>query len=81
MKTEYTEQNRTYITIRIHKHNNKNSLSNCHVESLNNPFLSQQSTRRHFPEDSIITFILSLSNLPLNIETSIIQPNYHPGVN
>ena len=25
MKTEYTEQNRTYITIRIHEHNNKNT--------------------------------------------------------
>jgi len=25
MKTEHTEQNRTYITIRIHKHNNKNT--------------------------------------------------------
>jgi len=25
MKTEYTEQNKTYITIRIHKHNNKHT--------------------------------------------------------
>jgi len=24
-ETEYTEQNRTYVTIRIHKHNNKNT--------------------------------------------------------
>jgi len=65
----------------MHKHNNKNSLSNWHVESLNNPFLSLQSTRRHIPEDSIITFILSLPILPLNIETSFIQPDYHPNVN
>jgi hypothetical protein len=38
----------------------KITLANWHVQSLNNPFLSQQTTRHLIPEDSNITFILSL---------------------